>query len=447
MLRLRRILPLVLTGLVLGLPQGAAAATASSEAQRLAALRCDGVPGAAGTPVLLIPGTGVDAEQNWSWGYARALRTAGHGVCTIDPPLRSTVDVQDSVLYVRTAIEEVARRSGRRLAVIGHSQGAFHAVHVLRLFPTLAPLVDDVIGLAGVYERGSDAIRADCATPCSASFWQMATGSRYMRALAQRPLPPGPSYTAIGTLADTVVTPQPAVNALPGGRSIQIQEICPGRHAVNGLDHIYLAADAVGYALAMDALAHPGTADPSRIDRSVCLQQVLPGADLVRLATLGPGLLRALVANDAVKVDKEPALRCPLAAGCLSSPPAATVRFLPSTGGPRGVIRLRVRASAPGRLRLRVAAARPAATRSVATRRGTQTLMLPARTCADRPANAPVCRILGPGLRAVSVEVRQAGSRRWQVVRAARLRLRSIRQSSASTSRAARSPDRTAPSM
>ncbi len=423
----RRVLSPLLAALAMLLWAPGAWAAPSSEAERLAAVSCQGIPEATGTPVLLIPGTGVDAEQNWSWGYAHALRAAGHGVCTVDPPLKSTVDVQDSVLYVRTAVQEVARRSGRRMAIIGHSQGAFHAVHVLRLFPTLAPLVDDVIGLAGLYERGSDAIRANCATRCSAPFWQVATGSRYMTALARRPLPPGPSYTAIGTLADTVVTPQPAVNALAAGRSVQIQEVCPGRRVVDGFDHIYLAGDAVAYALATDALGHPGPADPARIDRSVCLQQIFLGADLVRLATLGPGLLQGLVSDDAVKVDAEPPLRCPLAPGCSPTPGPATVRFVHSTGGTHGTIAVRVRATTPGRLRLRVARSQPSVTRSAAVRRGAQTIIVPARTCASRPGRTPACRVIAPGLRDVSVELRPAGSRRWQVIRVARLRLRAAR--------------------
>ena len=48
--------------------------SAFTEAERLAAVHCDGVPGAAKPPVLLIPGTGVDAEQNWSWAVPYAWR-------------------------------------------------------------------------------------------------------------------------------------------------------------------------------------------------------------------------------------------------------------------------------------------------------------------------------------------------------------------------------------
>lgn len=399
-----------------------AQAAPSTEAERLAAIHCDGVPGAAKAPVLLIPGTGVDAEQNWSWGYAKVLREGGHGVCTVDPPDRSTVDVQDSVLYVRTAIEEVARRSGRRLSLIGHSQGAFHAVHVLRLFPELAPLVDDVVGLAGLYERGSDAIRATCATPCSAPFWQVATGSRYMAKLARRPLPAGPSYTAIGTLRDTVVTPQPAVNALAGGRSIEIQDVCPGRRFADGLDHIYLAADAVAYALAVDALDHPGTADPARISPAVCLEQILPGADLVKLATLGPSLLAAFASDNAVKVDAEPPLRCPLADDCTPAPALATVRFRRTTIGAQRAIVLRVRASRAGRLRLRITGARPTVTPSVALRRGAQTVAVSARACTAAQGILR-CRALRPGSHRVAVEVRAVGTRTWRIIRVARLRI------------------------
>lgn len=246
-----------------------------------------------------------------------------------------------------------------------------------------------------------------------------------MAALTRRALPAGPSYTAIGTLADTVVTPQPAVNALAGGRSIEIQDVCPGRRVVNGLDHIYLAADAVGYALATDALDHPGTADPSRVPPSACLQQTLPGADLVKLATLGPELLRAATVDDAVKVGAEPPLRCPLADGCLPAPPPVTVRILRATGGTRGVVGVRVRAVEAGRLRLRFPGATPAVSPSVAIRRGTQTVRVPARACATA-RGVRRCRALRPGLRTVAVQVRAADRRSWDIVRVGRVRFRPL---------------------
>jgi len=402
------------------------AAAGYTEADRRAAVQCDGVPGSPLPPVLLIPGTGVNAEQNWSWGYATALRDQGHAVCTVDPPERSTIDVQDSVLFVRTAIEEVAGRDSRRMSLIGHSQGAFHAVHVLRLFPELAPLVDDVVGLAGLYERGSDAIRAGCTSTCTSPFWQVSTGSRYMAALARRPLPAGPSYSAIGTLRDTVVTPQPQVNALAGGRSIQIQDVCPGRQFADGTDHIYLAADAVAYALARDALDNAGTADPARVSPLTCAEQVFRGADLVKLAILGPGLLSALVGGDGgAQVTAEPPLRCPLADGCgLVLRTARLVRATSRVGRP---ILVRVNGAGAARVRLRVTGPRNGVTPSVGARAGRRTVAIAARTCRGTGRNRH-CTALPAGRYRVVVQVLERGAG-WVDVAAARMRLRAAQRS------------------
>lgn len=314
--------PLALCAAVLALC--AATAGAVTDAQRLRSLHCYGdVAHAPRGPVLLIPGTGVDARENWSWGYQKALLDQGHGVCTIDLPYRSTVDVQESVRYTVAAIREVARRAhGRRISTIGHSQGASQAIIALRGWPRLGRLVDDVIGLSGAYDNGSEAIRGDCSKPCVAPFWQFATGSHFLRALHRLPLPHGPSYTAIGTLYDSVVTPQPRANVLPGARSIQIQDICPGRRFVQGEDHIFMAADAVAFALATDALDHPGPADPARIPATTCALQTYPQADLVKLATLAPALANAFQGKgQAPPVDREPRVRCPFAPRCHRSRP------------------------------------------------------------------------------------------------------------------------------
>ncbi len=44
-------------------------------------------------------------------------------------------------------------------------------------------------------------------------------------------------------------------------------------------------SDPVGYALAIDALSHPGTAKASRISRAVCSQAFFPGIDPATYAT------------------------------------------------------------------------------------------------------------------------------------------------------------------
>lgn len=114
------------------------------------------------------------------------------------------------------------------------------------------------------------------------------------------------SFTSIGSLTDEVVFPQPRASMLPGAANIMLQDICPLRTT----DHGLLLGDAVAYDLVLDALTHSGPAAPSRINRSICLQQTLPGADLVAaapflktVAALGAGL-----ADARTFVDAEPPL-------------------------------------------------------------------------------------------------------------------------------------------
>jgi triacylglycerol lipase len=242
------------------------------QAEREAALDCYGsLTSSPRVPVLLVHGTGVNSEIEWDITYRPELERLGHSVCTVDLPERGDGDVQDSVQVVAFAMREMVRRSGgRKLSVLGHSQGAFQPTYALRLYPDLARHVEDFIGLAGIYHQGSAAISEECEQACPASFRQMGSDSRLLRELNRRPMPPGPAYTAIGTLVDGTVTPQPAVNRLERGVSVQIQDICPGRRWPVPEDHVLLVGDAVAYELVMDALQHAGPASPARIDRASC---------------------------------------------------------------------------------------------------------------------------------------------------------------------------------
>ncbi|HZD15149.1 MAG TPA: hypothetical protein VE196_08500 [Pseudonocardiaceae bacterium] len=60
--------------------------------------------------------------------------------------------------------------------------------------------------------------------------------------------------------------PQSVSKQGDGATHVPIQSICP----VQVVSHVQVFADAVAYAVVIDAFAHPGPADPSRIDLSVC---------------------------------------------------------------------------------------------------------------------------------------------------------------------------------
>ena len=109
----------------------------------------------------------------------------------LEPPNYSYDDVQDTVQYVAAAIRTMHQRAGRKISILGHSQGAFQPVFALRIWPDLANDVEDLIGLGGAYDRGSQEIATQCAQgdACSQSFRQIQTGSHLLAALSQRRLP------------------------------------------------------------------------------------------------------------------------------------------------------------------------------------------------------------------------------------------------------------------
>jgi triacylglycerol lipase len=108
----------------------------------------------------------------------------------------------------------------------------------------------------------------------------MRMGSRFMSAANAGDETPGPvSYTSVYTMTDELVQPFQTAD-LRGGSNVAVQDVCPGR----SVEHIAMVFDAAVFAVVMDALTHPGAADPSRVDRSSCLQSTMPGVQAPDLA-------------------------------------------------------------------------------------------------------------------------------------------------------------------
>ena len=93
---------------------------------------------------------------------------------------------------------------------------------------------------------------------------------------------------------------------------IQLNHLDRSLAAPNVADHIKLVSyDAVGYALAVDALTHDGPADPARIDRGVCDEEFHPGVDAATFPTnclngVATAMHRQVTGE---RVDRESALR------------------------------------------------------------------------------------------------------------------------------------------
>jgi triacylglycerol lipase len=272
------------------------------------------------TPVLLVHGTTSNPEDNWSWNYRLVLPNEGYPTCTLRLPERALVDMQRSVEYVVHAIRRVYDRARRQISIIGHSQGGFLPTLALRFWPDLAFKVDDYIGLAPALGKGTAFADVVCGTPCVPAFWQFRPSSKLLAAYNRRDLPPEPSYTSLFSRFDQIVVPQPEASTLraPRGvatRSVAIQDFCRYPRTV---EHVLVVGDAVTYAFVLDALTHPGPADPARVPRDVCNEVAMPGADEISFLTAVPRFMAAMaqVPFSDQRVDAEPRLRCYLDPEC-----------------------------------------------------------------------------------------------------------------------------------
>lgn len=281
-----------------------------------AALTCPATFTSSHQPVLLVHGTFTNADENWSWNYRVALPRDGYDVCWVTLPERSVGDIQLASEYVVQAVRTINARSGRRVDIIGHSQGGLEPRWALRWWPSLLSKVDDLVTLA---TPNHGTVVADTPGPTCPACWQMRTTSNFIASLNSGDETPAtvaaaPSYTALYSLTDELVEPSvPTPTAALNGASnilVQAPDVCHGRP----VDHVGFAYDKVVYDLTRDALDHKGPAVPSRAyaasgQVAFCAQTTI--VDVPALLALA--LAENLDFTDAPAssfVTQEPALKC-----------------------------------------------------------------------------------------------------------------------------------------
>jgi hypothetical protein len=263
-----------------------------------------------------VPGTTVTPAVEFSWSYERAFNQQDRPWCAITLPSSAMGDVQVAGEYVVYAIRTMYRLTGRKIQVVGHSQGGMVPRWALRFWPDTRAMVDDVIGMAPSNHGTVDAY-ALCLPiiGCAPAIWQQETNSAFYGALnSGAETFAGISYTNIYTVLDEVVVPnfnETGSSSLHTGAgqiaNISVQSICPGHIT----DHLLIGiSDPVAYALVMDALNHAGPAEPARINRSVCDQLLQPGIDPKTFAVnfARAGVYLATVLATSPHVSREPAL-------------------------------------------------------------------------------------------------------------------------------------------
>lgn len=236
-------------------------------------------------PILLVPGTTVTPAVEFSWTYERAFNQLHLPWCAVTLPFSTMGDIQIAGQYIVSAIRTMHAASGKKVQILGHSQGGMVPRWALRFWPDTRPMVDDMIGMAPSNHGTVDAY-ALClpVLGCAPAIWQQEAHSPFLAALnSGAETFSGISYTQIYTVLDEVVVPnfnETGSSSLHTGAgaiaNVSVQSICPGHLT----DHLLIGTvDPVAFALVMDAINHTGPAVPSRISHSVCGQLFQPGVD------------------------------------------------------------------------------------------------------------------------------------------------------------------------
>jgi hypothetical protein len=272
--------------------------------------------------VLLVPGTTLNPKTDFSYGWEPALTKLGWSYCTVGLPGNAMGDIQTAGEYVVYAIRTMHARYGRRIDIVGHSQGGMVPRWALRFWPDTRAMVDDLVGLSPSNHGTVDA-NGVCVAPCAPSIWQQRKGARFLAALnSYQETFPGISYTDVYTLTDEVVVPNfgpAASSSLHGGggaiTNVPIQQVCP----TDATEHIGIGIyDNTAYQLALDALSHPGPANPARVSRAACLDPLMPGVDPATFPTNYASTLASIATTLATypRVGAEPPLACYTTATC-----------------------------------------------------------------------------------------------------------------------------------
>jgi triacylglycerol esterase/lipase EstA (alpha/beta hydrolase family) len=299
------------------------------EATLDAALACSGDLSAADPePVLLVPGTSLTPQHNFSWSWIPTLVADGIEWCTVELPESAMGDIQVAGEYVVHAIRSMHAEHAGEIDVLGFSQGGMLPRWALRFWPDTRAMVDDVVGIAPS-NHGTTANQppgtaaAFCAiNGCARAIWQQLAGAGFLNALNSRQETfAGIDYTVVYTTADTVVVPNSDDNgssALAGGdgptvTNVSVQEVCPGLTNMPNQSHELVGVVSnPAYLLALRALGPAGPADDASLAQPDCEAPYMPGVNPGTVAADGAAAQQhsQQAMQNAQKVTAEPFVAC-----------------------------------------------------------------------------------------------------------------------------------------
>ncbi|KAK1074624.1 hypothetical protein LTR74_000867 [Friedmanniomyces endolithicus] len=275
-------------------------------------------------PIILVPGTGDTGYTTFRGSYIPLLTNSPIGdPVWLNIPGYLLNDAQTNAEYVAYAINYISAISAhRQIAVLGWSQGNIDTQWAFKYWPSTRSKVTDHVAFSPDYHGTVLANFLALGEPLPPSVLQQEYTSTFITTLRAEGGDSAyvPTTTVYSGFLDEVVEPQQGVGAsafLKDARGVgvsnnEVQSICAGQPAGGFYTHEGILYNALGFALAVDALSHAGPGKVSRLDLGrVCGDYLTPGLGLDDLLLTEDSIAVAgvaiLVYPD--KVVAEPAIR------------------------------------------------------------------------------------------------------------------------------------------
>jgi triacylglycerol lipase len=182
-------------------------------------------------PVLLVPGYG--GATSALARLADRVRATSRTATVVELPGNGTGDLHVQAAALNRYVDRALATGAPSVDIVGQSAGGV----VARLWVQEhdgAHKARRVITLGSPHHGAQLAATGSVLLPraCPAACRQLVPGSRFLTGL-ETPVPDPPSWLALWTTQDTVVTP-PESGRLEGALSVSVQSICPGVQVAHG---------------------------------------------------------------------------------------------------------------------------------------------------------------------------------------------------------------------
>ncbi|WP_156485661.1 esterase/lipase family protein [Tsukamurella pseudospumae] len=163
-------------------------------------------------PVLLIPGTASTPESAFGWNLMKAFREEGTPFCSVTLPDEANADIQRSAEYVVHALRKMNSSSGKKVQIVGWSQGGGPLPRwALKFWPDTRHMVDNLIGIDPDNHGSAVVNLLGCGvinTFCSPALWQQRPDSHFISTLNRGGMTyPEVNYTVLYLNFSNVVEP------------------------------------------------------------------------------------------------------------------------------------------------------------------------------------------------------------------------------------------------